>query len=261
MLQKISVILFVIFTLASCVPHKKIVYFQGESLSENKIREISNKPYRLQVDDILRIDIKAPNKEMVSVFENVSNDRNNGQVREGSLYFSGYSVNKQGFITMPYLDKINVLGYTTEEVSDKISDGLGKYFKNMSDVFVSVKLAGVKYTIIGEVGSTGSKVLFQNTVNIIEAVANAGDISLTGDKTNVEIIRMGVDGVKKFNVDLTNMTAFNSEVFYIQPNDIINILPLKQKTLGTGVIGIQTFSTIMSVLSVLTTSYLLIKTL
>ncbi len=68
---------------------------------------------------------------------------------------------------------------------------------------------------------------------------------------------MEIDGVKKFHVDLTQMSVFNSEVFYIQPNDIINVPPLKQKTLGTGVIGTQTFSTIMSLLSV----YLLIKTL
>ena len=257
MLQKIGVFLIVIFMLASCVPHKKIVYFQGESLSENKIREISNKPYRLQVDDILRIDIKAPDKELVGIFQNSSGKMQGG----GDLYFSGYSVDKHGFIDLPYLDEINVLGYTTDEIENKIKEGLGKYFRNLSDIFVAVKLAGVRYTIIGEVGSSGTKVLFQNTVNIIEAIANSGGVPLTGDKTDIEIIRMGFDGVQKFHVDLTKMTVFNSDVFYIQPNDIINIPPLKQKTLGTGLIGTQTFSTIMSVLSILSTSYLLIKTL
>lgn len=256
MLQKISVFLFIIYALASCVPHKKVVYFQGESLSENKMREISNKPYRLQVDDILRIDIKAPDKELVGVFENSSKTQGGGD-----LYFSGYSVDKHGFIELPYLNRINVLGYTTDEIESKIKEGLGKYFRNLSDIFVAVKLAGVRYTIIGEVGSSGTKVLFQNTVNIIEAIANSGGVPLTGDKTDVEIIRMGIDGVQKFHVDLTQMTVFNSDVFYIQPNDIINIPPLKQKTLGTGLIGTQTFSTVMSVLSVLTTAYLLIKTL
>lgn len=261
MLKKISVFLFTVYILASCVPHKKIVYFQGESLSESNIREINNKPYRLQVDDILRIDIKAPNNEMVNVFKNTTSNNNSGQVQGGSLYFSGYSVDKHGFIELPYLDKINVLGYTTDEVESKIEDGLSKYLKNLSDIFVSVKLAGVRYTIIGEVGSTGTQVLFQNTVNIIEAVANAGDIGLTGDKTNIEIIRIGLDGVEKFSIDLTNMTAFNSEVFYIQPNDIINVPALPQKTLGTGVTGTQSLATIMSVLSLISTTYLLFRLL
>jgi polysaccharide export outer membrane protein len=261
MLQKFSLFLFMIYTLSSCIAHKKIVYFQGESITENNIREINNKPYRLQADDILHITIKAPNKELISVFQNNTSKVNTGQVKEGSYYFSGYSVDKQGFIQLPYLNKINVLGFNTEEVEHKIEEGLSKYFKNLSDIFVSVKLAGVKYTIVGEVGSSGSKVLFQNTVNIIEAIANSGDISLTGDKTNVEVLRIGLDGVQKFHIDLTQMSAFNSEVFYIQPNDIINVPAIEQKTLGTGVIGTQTFTTIMSVLSLLTTSYLLIKSL
>lgn len=261
MLKKISVFLFTIYLLASCVPHKKIVYFQGESLSESNIREINNKPYRLQVDDILRIDIKAPNNDLVKVFKITSSNNSGGQPKEGSLYFSGYSVDKHGFIELPYLDKINVLGYTTDEVESKIEGGLSKYFKNLSDIFVSVKLAGVRYTIIGEIGSPGSQVLFQNTVNIIEAVANAGDIGLTGDKTNVEILRMGIDGVDKYSIDLTNMTAFSSEIFYIQPNDIINVPALRQKTLGTGVTGTQSLGTILSVLSLISTTYLLIRLL
>ncbi len=261
MLQKISIFLFLIYITFSCVPHKKIVYLQGESLSENTLREINNKPYRLQVDDILRINIKAPDNEMVSVFQNNAGNINSGQVQEGSLYFSGYSVDKQGFIELPYLEKINVLGFTTDEVTAKIEAGLSKYFKNLSDIFVSVKLAGIRYTIIGEVGTTGSKVLFQNKVNIIEAIADAGDIGLVGDKSNVEILRMSVNGVEKFSIDLTDMTAFNSEVFYIQPNDIINVPALPQKTLGTGVTGTQTLGTIMSVLSLVSTTYLLIRLL
>ena len=247
--------------LSSCVPHKSIVYFQGDSIENKNIKEISNKPYRLQVDDILRIDIKAPNAEMVNVFKMNNNRSSTNLTAGGGLYFSGYSVDKQGFIELPYLNKINVLGFTTDEIALKIKEGLSKYFKDISDIFVSVKLAGVKYTIIGEVGSPGSKVLFQNTVNIVEAIANSGDISLTGDKRNVEVLRMGVNGVQKFHIDLTQMQAFNSDIFYIQPNDIINVLPIKQKTLGTGIIGTQTFRTIISVMSLLTTSYLLIKSL
>jgi polysaccharide export outer membrane protein len=261
MLKRIGIFLFLTTLFVSCVPHKDIVYFQGEPTNEHTIREINKTPYRLQVDDILHIDIKAPNDELVAVFKNNTVQQNTGQITQGMYYFSGYSIDNQGYIEIPYLRKINVLGYTTEEVSNKISLELGKYFKNLSDIFVSVKLAGVKYTILGEVGSTGSKVLSQNSVTIIEAIANAGDIGLTGDKKNVEIIRVGIDGVQKFHIDLTQMNVFNSEVFYIQPNDIINVPALHQKTLGTGTTGVQTLSTVVSVLSLITTTYLLIKSL
>jgi polysaccharide export outer membrane protein len=261
MLQKIGIVLFSIFTLSSCITHKDIVYFQGESIKENKLKEINNKPYRLQVDDILHIDIKAPNEELVQVFKNNTITQNTSQVNQSMYYFSGYSVDKQGFIMIPYLKKINVLGYTTDEVADKIERELGNFFKNLSDIFVSVKLAGIKYTILGEINKPGSNVLFQNNVNIIEAIASAGDIPVTGDKKNIEVLRVGIDGVQKFHIDLTQMQAFNSEIFYIQPNDIINIPPLPQKTLGTGTTGTQTLSTVVSVVSLLTTTYLLFKSL
>lgn len=261
MIYKTSIFLLLFYTITSCVAHKDIIYFQGEALDAKTVKAYNNTPYRLQVDDILHIEIKAPNEELVTVFKNNSVQQNNGQITQGMYYFSGYSIDKQGFIEIPYLNKINVLGYSTDEVADKIETELGKYFKNLSDIFVSVKLAGVKYTIIGEVASTGSKVLFQNSVTIAEAIANAGDIGLTGDRKNVEIIRVGIDGVQKFHIDLTQMSAFTSEVFYIQPNDIIYVPPLRQKTLGTGTTGVQTLSTVVSVLSLVTTTYLLIKSL
>ena len=253
MSTKISVFLFIIFTISSCVSHKDIVYFQGESIKDGELQEISNKPYRLQVDDILKIDIKAPNEELVKVFNNGLSS--NTQVNASTYYFSGYSVDKQGFIKIPLLNKINVLGFTTEEVSEKILLKLGEFFKNTDDMFVSVKLAGFKYTVIGEVGSTGNKVLYQNNVNIIEAIANAGDIELTGDKTNVEIIRITEGNIQKFHIDLTQLAALDSEIFYIRPNDIIYVPALKQKSLGTGATASQSLATTASIVSLLATTY------
>lgn len=233
---------------------------QGEGLTASGVQEIYNQHYRLQVDDIIKVDIKATNQELVQLFQS-NQSTNVQQANGGGLYFSGYSVDKQGFIELPFLGKINVLGYTTEEVSRKVKSLLSKYFKDVSDMFVSTKLAGIRYTIIGEVGSTGTKVLFQNSVNIVEAVANSGDITAFGDKTNVEVIRRGVDGIEKYTVDMTSMDLFNSEVFYLQPNDIINVPALPQKALGSGVTGTQTLSAILSVMSFISTTYLLINLL
>ncbi len=260
MKHKFLFFLLVLVAFASCVPHKKIVYMQGESLSTSGVQEIYNLDYRLQVDDIIKVDIKATNQELVQLFQS-NQSTNVQQTTGGGLYFSGYSVDKQGFIELPFLGKINVLGYTTEEVSHKVKSLLSRYFKDVSEMFVSTKLAGIRYTTIGEIGSTGTKVLFQNSVNIIEAVANAGDITPFGDKTNVEIIRKSGDGIQKFRVDLTQMDLFNSEVFYLQPNDIINVPALPQKALGSGVTGTQTLSAILSVMSFISTTYLLINLL
>ena len=124
-----------------------------------------------------------------------------------------------------------------------------------------VKLSGIRYTIIGEVNSPGTNVLFQNRVSIIEAIANSGDISIVGNRKNVEVIRQSPSGIKKYSIDLTKIEAFNSEVFYIKSNDIINIIPLKQKAWGTGTTGLQTLTTIVSVFTLITSTFVLARNL
>jgi polysaccharide export outer membrane protein len=258
MIKKI-LILFTSVYFSSCVVHKDIVNFQGNSNTQSNIEKINKEPYKVQINDILYIDLKSTDAKLVLLFNNSTASQVNTQYSESSTYFSGYSVDKQGFITLPYLNKINVLGYTTMEISQKIKSELSRFFVNTDDVFVNVKLAGFKYTILGEVGSAGTKYLYQNSVNIIEAIANAGDIPITGNKKQVQVLRNTKDGIKKYEVDFTNIAIFESDVFYLEPNDIIYVPPLKQKTLGTGTNGVQTLTTVISVLSLLTTTFLLIK--
>jgi polysaccharide export outer membrane protein len=178
----------------------------------------------------------------------------------GNLYFSGYTVDRHGNIRIPYLGEINVLGYTEKEVREKIESELPKYLVNVEEgIFVTVKLGGIQFIVTGEVGGPGTINLAQNQVSIIDAIANAGEITEFGNRKNVMIIRKTLDGVKKYTLDLTNMEVFNSEHFYIQPNDIIYVTPLKQKSWGIGTTGFQTFSTLVTVLSFIVSSVLLVK--
>jgi polysaccharide export outer membrane protein len=197
---------------------------------------------------------------MVALF-NTTETSNTTTISSEKLYFSSYSVDKNGFIRIPYLNEINVLGYTTKEVRLKIESELSKMFKNMNDIFVTVKLAGIKYIVIGEVKSPGTNILFQNQVNIIEAIANAGDITMTGNRKEVTVIRQNIDGIKKYKLDLTGFDFMNSEGFIIQPNDVIYINPLKEKSWGTGETGAKTMTTIIASLSLIATTILLIKNL
>lgn len=250
-----------LFSLASCVPHKDIIYLQGNPVNKTEIHQINNKPYKLQVDDIIDIDIKAVNDSLVSMFRKTENKKAVGTTREGGSYYSGYTVDNHGNIRLPYLNEINVLGYTTVEVREKIEEELGKLFKMKDEIFITVKLAGIKYTVFGEVESPGPKVIYQNRVSIIDALSNSGDITLVGNKKQVEVIRNSISGTKKYIIDLTSMNAFNSEVFYIKPNDYIHVPPLKQKALGTGTTGAQTLTTIISIFSLVTSTILLVRNL
>ncbi|MGN7808456.1 polysaccharide biosynthesis/export family protein [Flavobacterium sp. 22076] len=254
-------ILLTISTLfTSCIPVKDLTYLQDKNSSneQNSIVAVESKPYRLQVNDVLSISIKAIDPKLVSIFNATEN--NAGAKSESTLYFDGFTVDDHGNIRMPILGEINVIGYTLEEVRVNIEKKLlEEHFKSEANIFVTVKLAGFRYTINGEVGSTGTKTLFQERVNIMEAIANSGDITTVGNRKAVMIIRQTPIGVQMHDIDLTDVNVMKSPYYNLQPNDYIYVKPLKQKTWGTGQTGIQSIGTIITLLSLATTVYLIIR--
>lgn len=247
--------------LSSCIPHKDIVYLQdkGTVTDSTMIMVEKQKPYRVQINDILSIRVKALDQKYASMFNPVGDENLNASGAE-RMYFDGFTVDDHGNIRVPALGEINVLGYTTDEIRQILEQKLlEEQFKETANVFVTVKLAGLRFTANGEVGNPGARTLFQERVNIFEAIANVGEIPVTGDKKDVLIIRQYPQGQQIHHVDLTDVNVMSSPYYYIQPNDIIYVKPLKQKTWGTGTTGTQTLSTIITALSLVTTTILLIN--
>lgn len=244
----------------SCIPTKDLVYLQNKSGTHDgtSISEVVLKPYRLQIDDVLSITIKADDPKFITIF----NTTNEGEVDKSALalYFDGYTINDHGNIRIPVLGEVNAIGFTVEELRIEIEKQLlDKYFKNEANIFVTVKLAGFKYTVNGEIGSTGTKFLFQDHVNIMEAIANSGDITMTGDRKAVTIIRQTPSGTEMHDIDLTDVNVMKSPYYNLQPNDYIYVKPLKQKSWGTGKTGIESLGTIITLLSLLTTTLVLLN--
>lgn len=255
------IFVFISVLFASCIPVKDLVYLQKKdnSSSEGPVSMVESKPYRLQTHDVLSITIKASDPKLVSIFNPTANGSETDQSESG-LYFDGFTVDDHGNIRIPVLGEMNVMGFTLEEVRIKVEKQLlADYFKDNASIFVVVKLAGFRYTINGEVGSTGTKTLFQEKVNIMEAIANAGDITTTGDRKAVTIIRQTPNGTEMKDLDLTNINVMNSPYYFLQPNDYIYVKPLRQKTWGTGSTGIQSLTTLITLLSLVSTTYLLLK--
>ncbi|HEX8269233.1 MAG TPA: polysaccharide biosynthesis/export family protein [Flavobacterium sp.] len=253
-------ILFVIGSLfVSCVPTQDLIYLQNKNNGEavQAVNPVSAKPYRLQTNDILNITIKTIDPQLVDMF-NQTSAAQLGPSEQG-LYFNGFTVDDHGNIRIPILNEVNVLGFTLEEARLKIEKQLlEEYFTKEANVFVNLKLAGFRYTINGEVIAPGSKVLFQEKVNIMEAIANSGDITVTGDRRDVVVIRQMPHGTEMHSIDLTDIKAMQSPYYHLQPNDYIYVKPLKQKSWGTGTTGVQSLTTIISALSLITTAILLI---
>ncbi len=261
-MNKISFFLITIvgLFLTSCIPNKDIIYLQNKNktVDNQPINIINNPPYRLQTTDILSINIKTLDPKLGLLFSSGAN-QTIGNSEQG-LYFDGFTVDDHGNIRMPLLGEINVLNQTIDEVRLKIEQKLlAEYFNKEANLFVNVKLAGFRYTTNGEINLTGTKVLYQERINILEAIANSGDIPVTGDRKNVQILRRNPQGTTIHTIDLTDINLMQSPFYNLQPNDYIYVKPLKQKTWGTGKTGIESLSTIITLLSLATTTYLLLK--
>lgn len=256
--NKLYILFLTNLMLSSCVPSKDLIYLQKKnSNTKDVIATVGVTPYRLQVNDVLSITINAIEPKLVAIF---NSDSGSSGLSEQSLYFKGYSVDDHGNIRMPILGEVNVLALTTDEVRQKVEKLLLQdHFKSEAGIFVSVKLAGFRYTIIGEINAPGTKSLNQDKVSILEAIANSGDISVVGDRKDVVIMRQFPQGIETYSIDLTDYNALKSPYFYLQPNDYVYIKPLKQKTWGTGKTGIESLSSLITVLSLVTTTFLLLK--
>lgn len=256
-------VLYLLFSISilfsSCISTQDLIYLQKKNNfeAETTISAVASKPYRLQTNDVLSISIKANDPKLVAIFS-TTNQGEAGKSESG-LYFDGFTVDDHGNIRIPVLGEINVIGFTTEEIRVNIEKQLlAEYFNKEANIFVTVKLAGFRYTIIGEIGSTGTKTLFQEHVNIIDAIANSGDITITGNRKAVTIMRQTPIGTQMHDIDLTDINVMKSPYYYLQPNDYIFVKPLKQKTWGTGKTGIESLGTIITLLSLATTTFLLL---
>lgn len=264
-MKQLHILLILIFSIviSSCIPNKELVYLQNKEQAQDSILAITEKqkPYRVQINDILNIRVKALDQDNVQIFNPVGEQDFNMDSEERS-FFDGFTVDLHGNIRIPVLGEINVLGYTTEEIENMLEKKLlEEEFKETANIFVTVKLTGLRYTVTGEVGSTGTKTLYQPRVNIFEALANAGDITVVGNREDVMIVRQYPQGQKIHHLNLLDAAVMESPYYYIQPNDMIYVKPLRQKSWGTGTTGVQTFTTIVAVLSFVTTTILLIDRL
>lgn len=246
--------------LSSCISQKQLTYLQENG--ENNIDSLipiqkRQEPYRVQINDLMSIRVKALDDDLVNIFNPIS-EANPNATSEQRLYFDGFKVDRRGNIRVPTLGEIPVLGLTVDEIREKIEARLLKdYFKEEANIFVTVKLAGIRYTINGEIGNSGSNIIPRDQATIMEAIGNSGDIPVTGDKTNVIIIRQYPVGQRVHHLDLTSIDAMNSPYYFIQPNDLIIINPLPQKSTGFGTTGLQSFTTILSIIAALTGTILL----
>lgn len=258
-IKYLLLLLVIVLGFTSCISTKQLEYLQENEQAVDSLYTLQKKqePYRVQINDLLSIRGKAIDPEFVSTF-NPTGDSNPNATGEERLYYDGFAVDPHGNIRIPKLGEVAVLGLTVDEIRQKIEKQLTEeFFKPEAELFITVKLSGIRYTINGEIGTPGSRIIYRDAITIMEAIANSGDITLTGDRKNVVVIRQYPAGQKVHHIDLTSIDAMNSPYYYVRPNDLILINPLPQKSLGTGTTGLQSFTTILTIFTALVTTVLL----
>lgn len=248
-MRKALILILLAMVAVSCVSKKRLTYLQqSDESKDSTYYELQRKKYKVQPNDILNVNVRSFDQETSDLFNSSQNRVTNLNAGDLVFYLTGYTVDLNGDIEMPIVGKVNVVGNNTEEIKAIVEAELQNYFKDDA-VFVTVQLAGVRYSVIGDAARPGKYVIYQNQVNIFEALAQAGDITMVGDRREVEIVRQKGRGVEIIELDLTDSEVLSNPDFFIQPNDIINIKPLGVKSLGIGTTGFQSFASVIAVLA------------
>jgi polysaccharide export outer membrane protein len=144
----------------------------------------------------------------------------------GSSMTDGYLVDKNGYVNLPFLGRMNLNGLTLEQATDNVTSVLKKYVK---DPVINIRVINFKVTVIGEVNRPSTLYVSGEKINILEALGNAGDMTPFGKRDNVVIIR-DMNGVRStVRVNLNEKSLLNSPYFYLQQNDIIYVEPNKAR--------------------------------
>ena len=212
--------------LASCSTPNNIAYFQNKAVDQpEKIDKHAG--IVIQPKDMLSIIVSSKNPELVVIFNLpvVSYQAGSEIVSTGSSQrMMGYVVDNDGYIDFPILGLIKVAGLTRWELSELIKDKLlnGGY---LSDAVVTVEFMNFKVSVIGEVNSPGTYGIEGDKVTILQAISLARDLTIYGMRENVSVIRER-DGERIiYEINLCDVSMFNSPAYYLQQNDIVYVQP------------------------------------
>ncbi|MCU4157318.1 polysaccharide biosynthesis/export family protein [Carboxylicivirga sp. A043] len=232
-LPKLAGFLFVVSLFSSCIPQKEIVLLQDKSDDRNyqnpfqPLDNITDK-YFLQPNDYLFINVSTPDPK-ISEFFNQSQSGNATTQRNQNFFF--YQLDDSMNIDFPYVGKINMSNCNVRMGKERVQEALKPFLKEYSLTF---KLASNTFTALGEFRKQGVIIMQKEQVTIFEAVAMAGGVTPFGKQRKMKLVRQLPDGPVTYQIDLTDKNIVNSEYYYIYPNDMLYVRPMKAKQLGIG---------------------------
>lgn len=219
--------------ICSCAGSKKVAYLQNAdeiSLADSK----GLYDARIMPKDMLTVTVSTITPEAAKPFNLTV--ANTSESSSASVGIQSYLVDNDGNINFPVVGHIHVVGLTKNQCQDLIRDKVKPYLAETENPVVTVRMSSYHVTVLGEVN--GPKVIPVTTekMNILEALASAGDLTVYGKRNNVMLIREDATGEKSVHrLNLNDANLINSPYYYLQQNDIVYVQPNGVKAKGASI--------------------------
>lgn len=248
----IAVLFAVIF--ASCVPQKKMLYLKDAQMAaENISKEYVNDrtvDYKLQPGDNLFIRfINTIDERGAASLAGETSVRSNYMSSDASIYLQSYTLDEEGCIELPLTGKIELKNMTVDQAKAKMQTEIDKF---VNQTTLIVKLSNFNLTVLGEVNKPGMYKVYQSQINLFEAMALAGNMTNFAKKSDVKIVRQTDHGSEIITIDMGQADILSSPYYYLKPNDIVYVEPLKIKQWGFTAFP---YSTVFSIVTLGVTLY------
>lgn len=220
-----------ILAMTSCNTSKSVAYIQNsDSIAYDNSRFLYDA--KIMPKDQITISVNTVNPEASLPFnlllQNAYQQGSSVGTSRGTLM--PYLVDNDGYINFPVVGRLKVGGLTKSECENLILDKIRPYMAETENPVVTVRMSSYSVSVLGEVARPGSFQVGREKITILEALAQAGDLTIYGVRDKVKLIREDATGKKEIHtLDLTNANIVNSPYYYLQQNDIVYVEPNKVK--------------------------------
>ena len=224
------------FLLAACQSYKKVPYLQDVEAVNQATQQETLYDAKIMPKDLLTIVVSCTSPELAAPFNLTIASPSNLSIQYTTTQpvLQQYLVDNEGKISFPVLGALTVGGLTKKQAEQLIVDKLKPYMKE--NPIVTVRMVNYKISVIGEVARPGTFTISNEKVNLLEALARAGDMTVYGLRDNVKLIREDANGKQQIvTLDLNNAETILSPYYWLQQNDIVYITPNKAKARNSDV--------------------------
>ena len=237
-MKKYSYVILVLLValVSSCRAPKNVAYLQNSDYVDLSSEYLYDA--KIMPKDILTITVNTVNPEAAAPFNLTVSTALNIQTRSTNSQpaLQTYLVDNAGMIDFPVLGRLAVGGLTKSECEKFIHDKITPYLNANENPVVTVRMSSYSISVLGEVARPGSYQVSREKINILEALAQAGDLTIYGVRENVKLIRENAKGHKEIHtINLNDANLLTSPYYYLQQNDIVYVEPNKVKSRNSSI--------------------------